>query len=62
MHYVKGPVPALDTAQLDQSHGPVIIDSEARLTQYRLLLDRLDTAALPDEQSRDLVHAVAQEM
>ncbi|MFC8971433.1 Scr1 family TA system antitoxin-like transcriptional regulator [[Kitasatospora] papulosa] len=62
VYYVKGPVPALDTAQLDQSHGPVFIDSEAQLAQYRLLLDRLDAAALPVEQSRDLVHAVVQEL
>ncbi|MFB4423004.1 Scr1 family TA system antitoxin-like transcriptional regulator [Streptomyces sp. QL37] len=62
VYYVQGPVPALDTAQLDQSHGPVFIDSEAQLAQYRLLLERLDGAALPAEQSRKLIHAIAQEL
>ncbi|MFF1900219.1 Scr1 family TA system antitoxin-like transcriptional regulator [Streptomyces sp. NPDC058206] len=62
LYYVRGPVPVLDTAQLDQSHGPVFIDSEAQLSQYRLLLDRLDAAALSPEQSRKLVHNIAQDL
>jgi hypothetical protein len=62
VYYVQGPVPALDTAQLDQSHGPVFINSEAQLAQYRLLLDRLDAAALTCEQSRDLIRKIAQEL
>ncbi|MCX5411163.1 Scr1 family TA system antitoxin-like transcriptional regulator [Streptomyces sp. NBC_00059] len=62
VYYVEGRVPALDTAQLDQSHGPVFIDSEAQLAQYRLLLERLDTVALPTDQSRDLIHAITQEL
>ncbi|MFE4334888.1 Scr1 family TA system antitoxin-like transcriptional regulator [Streptomyces sp. NPDC056831] len=60
VYYVRGPVPALDTAQLDQSHGPVFIDAEAQLAQYRLLLERLDDAALGIERSRELIHKVAQ--
>ncbi|MGW1658826.1 Scr1 family TA system antitoxin-like transcriptional regulator [Streptomyces atratus] len=60
VYYVRGPVPALDTAQLDQSHGPVFIDAEAQLTQYRLLLERLDDAALDVERSRELIHKVAE--
>jgi transcriptional regulator with XRE-family HTH domain len=62
LYYVRGPVPALDTAQLDQSHGPVFIDSEAQLTQYRLLFERLDAAALSTEQSRELIHNIAQKL
>lgn len=60
VYYVRGPVPALDTAQLDQSHGPVFIDAEAQLAQYRLLLERLDDAALNVERSRELIHKIAQ--
>jgi transcriptional regulator with XRE-family HTH domain len=56
VYFVKGPVPALDTAQLDQSHGPVFIDSEAQLEQYRLLLDRLEATALSPADSRNLIH------
>ncbi|MFE9728083.1 Scr1 family TA system antitoxin-like transcriptional regulator [Streptomyces sp. NPDC005794] len=40
----------------------MFIDSEAQLAQYRLLLERLDAAALPTEQSRDLIHAITQEL
>ncbi|WP_413754587.1 Scr1 family TA system antitoxin-like transcriptional regulator [Streptomyces sp. R-74717] len=60
VHYVRGAVPALDTAQLDQSHRPVFIDAEAQLAQYRLLLERLDDATLDVERSRELIHKVAQ--
>ncbi|MEU0632296.1 Scr1 family TA system antitoxin-like transcriptional regulator [Streptomyces sp. NPDC005989] len=62
VYYVHGPVPALDTAQLDQSHGPVFIDAEAQLTQYRLLLERLDAAALDVGQSQELIHKVARDL
>ncbi|MEU1486181.1 Scr1 family TA system antitoxin-like transcriptional regulator [Streptomyces sp. NPDC005752] len=62
VYYVQGSVPALDTAQLDQSHGPVFIDAEAQLSQYRLLIERLDAAALQTEQSRALIHSIAQEL
>ncbi|WP_327709808.1 helix-turn-helix domain-containing protein [Streptomyces sp. NBC_00464] len=60
LYYVQGPVPALDTAQLDQSHGPVFIDAEAQLAQYRLLLERLEAASLNAERSQELIHKVAQ--
>ncbi|MFF2958021.1 Scr1 family TA system antitoxin-like transcriptional regulator [Streptomyces sp. NPDC057963] len=60
VYYVRGPVPALDTAQLDQLHGPVFIDAEAQLAQYRLLLERLDDTALNVERSRELIHKVVQ--
>lgn len=62
MYYVQAPVPNLDTAQLDQSHGPVFIDGEAQLAQYRLLFDRLDAVALTSAQSRDLIHRIVQEL
>ncbi|MCX4970365.1 helix-turn-helix domain-containing protein [Streptomyces sp. NBC_00654] len=62
VYYVQGLVPSLDTAQLDQSHGPVFIDSEAQLAQYRLLLERLGETALGDAESRDLIHGIAQEL
>ncbi|MEU0135034.1 hypothetical protein ABZ172_13570 [Streptomyces sp. NPDC006296] len=51
----------IDTARLVQSHGPVFTDFEAQLAAYRMLLERLDAAALPTGQSRDLVHTIAQE-
>ncbi|GAA2938023.1 Scr1 family TA system antitoxin-like transcriptional regulator [Kitasatospora cinereorecta] len=62
VYYVQGPVPNLDTAQLDQSHGPVFIDGEGQLAQYRLLFDRLDAVALTSAQSRHLIHRIVQEL
>ena len=62
VYFVGGSVPTLDTAQLDQSHGPVFIDSEAQLAQYRLLLDRLESAALAPADSRKLIHEVAKNL
>ncbi|MFG2600334.1 Scr1 family TA system antitoxin-like transcriptional regulator [Streptomyces sp. NPDC048462] len=62
LYYVRGPVPVLDTAQLDQSHGPVFIDAESQLDQYRLLLERLDAASLDVQQSQELIHKITQSL
>ncbi|WP_327696815.1 Scr1 family TA system antitoxin-like transcriptional regulator [Streptomyces sp. NBC_00459] len=62
VYYVSGPVSTLDTAQLDQSHGPGFIDSEAQLAQYRLLLERLEAAALPPTESQNLIHDIANQL
>ncbi|MFH8978374.1 helix-turn-helix domain-containing protein [Streptomyces sp. NPDC017890] len=61
-YYSTAPVPQLDTVHLDQSHGPVFLDSGAQLDKYRLLLDRMETSALPPDKSRDLIHKIAQEL
>lgn len=53
--YSSGPVPQLDTVQLDQSHGPVLLDAEAQLHMYRTLLDRTESLALHPKQSRDFI-------
>ncbi|WP_371670504.1 helix-turn-helix transcriptional regulator [Streptomyces sp. NBC_00289] len=61
-YYSKGPVPQLDTVHLDQSHGPVFLDSDAQLDKYRVLLNRMDAHALSDPESRALIHKVAQDL
>ncbi|WP_217166658.1 helix-turn-helix transcriptional regulator [Streptomyces sp. AC512_CC834] len=61
-YYSTGPVPQLDTVHLDQSHGPVFLDSEAQLHKYRVLLDRMEASALPSNESRDLIRRIAQEL
>ncbi|WP_181802435.1 helix-turn-helix domain-containing protein [Streptomyces shenzhenensis] len=60
LDYAYGPVPALDTAQLDAAHGSELIDSAAQLAKYRLILDRMQEATLEPEDSRDLIHRIAQ--
>ncbi|MGW6011372.1 Scr1 family TA system antitoxin-like transcriptional regulator [Streptomyces sp. NPDC055210] len=62
INYMCGPVPQLDTASLDQFHGPVLLDAEALLEKYRNLLDVVESVALSPEKSRDLIHAIAQDL
>ncbi|MFB6560465.1 helix-turn-helix domain-containing protein [Streptomyces sp. NPDC056400] len=58
IYYVHGPVPQLDTVHLDQSHGPALVDAESQLAKYRLLLDRMEGAALTRGKSRDFIHSI----
>ncbi|MEH0419487.1 helix-turn-helix domain-containing protein [Streptomyces sp. B21-083] len=62
INYLHGSVPQLDTAQLDQFHGPVLLDAEVHLEKYRLLLDTVEATALTPEKSRDLILAIAQDL
>ncbi|MEU5598619.1 helix-turn-helix transcriptional regulator [Streptomyces sp. NPDC020298] len=62
IYYSMGPVPQLDTVNLDQSHGPVFLDSEAQLDKYRVLLDRMEASALSPEKSRDFIRKVIQDL
>nr|WP_161560839.1 helix-turn-helix transcriptional regulator [Streptomyces antimycoticus] len=60
--YFHGPVAQLDTVQLDTAHGVELIDAAAQLEKYRLVLDRMEQAALGPGESRDLIRRVAREI
>ncbi|WP_033322039.1 helix-turn-helix domain-containing protein [Streptomyces yerevanensis] len=60
--YAYGPVPQLDTVTLDQSHGPVLVDAEAQLAMYRVLLDRMEQVALEPSKSRDFIHNLVHDL
>jgi hypothetical protein len=60
--YFSGPVPQLDTVQLDTDHGSEFLDSQAQLVKYRTILDRMEGCALKPTESRDLVHRIAQDI
>ncbi|MCX3062193.1 helix-turn-helix domain-containing protein [Streptomyces beihaiensis] len=60
IYYVHGAVPQLDTVQLDQSHGLVLLDAEAQLAKYRTVLDRLMALSLIELESRALIHHILQ--
>ncbi|MFE1292911.1 helix-turn-helix domain-containing protein [Streptomyces sp. NPDC058751] len=60
--YARGAVPQLDTVHLDQSHGSALLDAEAQLDKYRVLLDRMEATALPPEESQTFVHEVLQDL
>ncbi|MEU5436514.1 helix-turn-helix transcriptional regulator [Streptomyces sp. NPDC020719] len=62
INYLAGSVPQLDTVQLDQFHGPHLLDAEAHLEKYRRLLDIVEATALGPEKSRDLIHAIARNL
>lgn len=59
VNYLEGPVPQLDTAQVDSTHGPEFLGGEAQLAKYRTHLDRMESLALSDDASRDLVRDIA---
>ncbi|MFD5846179.1 helix-turn-helix domain-containing protein [Streptomyces chartreusis] len=60
--YAEGPVPQLDTVQLDSTHGPEFLHAEAQLDKFRTHLDWMDAHSLSPEASRDLIHAVTREL
>ncbi|MCX4699702.1 helix-turn-helix transcriptional regulator [Streptomyces sp. NBC_01352] len=60
--YAHGAVPQLDTVHLDQSHGSALINAESQLHKYRVLLERMEARALSPDASRDLIHAITQDL
>ncbi|ASQ95436.1 helix-turn-helix transcriptional regulator [Streptomyces sp. 11-1-2] len=60
--YFCGPVTQLDTVQLDTAHGVELVDAAAQLEKYRLVLDRMEQAALGPDESRDLIRRIAREI
>lgn len=56
--YAQGPVPQLDTVQLDTAHGPVFMHAERQLDQYRAHLDWMNEMSLPVEASRDFIRDI----
>ncbi|MEU7566755.1 helix-turn-helix domain-containing protein [Streptomyces fradiae] len=60
--YTEGPVPQLDTVQVDSTHGPTFLHAEGQLAKYRAQLDLLEGLALPPERSRDFIRAIARQL
>jgi hypothetical protein len=56
--YAEGPVPQLDTVQLDVEHGCVFLHAEAQLENYRTFMTRFEQASLDPEKSRDFIHQI----
>ncbi|MDX2679211.1 helix-turn-helix domain-containing protein [Streptomyces sp. NY05-11A] len=57
-----GPAPQLDTVVLDTDHGCEFLDAEAQLDRYRSVLDRMESRALSEAKSRDLIHRVSHDL
>lgn len=60
--YAGGPVPQLDTVQVDNAFYGTFLDSEAQLGKYRALLKHVKGISLGVGESRKLVKSVRQEM
>ncbi|MEO3844549.1 helix-turn-helix transcriptional regulator [Streptomyces sp. B22F1] len=60
--YADGPVPRLDTVQVDSAHGPDFLHADGQLSKYRSLLDQMEEVALPPEQSRDCIRSIARQL
>ncbi|WP_329217298.1 helix-turn-helix transcriptional regulator [Streptomyces sp. NBC_01485] len=59
--YFHGPVPTLDTVEVDTAHGSELVDAAGQLEKYRLVLDRMEAVTLKPTASRDLIHRIAQD-
>ncbi|MFD7263202.1 helix-turn-helix domain-containing protein [Streptomyces sp. NPDC059874] len=60
--YAHGPVPQLDTVQLDSAHGPEFSHAPGQLTKYNAHMDWMDGHTLDTQASRDLIHTIAREL
>ncbi|MEV5545522.1 helix-turn-helix transcriptional regulator [Streptomyces sp. NPDC052309] len=60
--YMEGPVPRLDTVQIDSSHGPEFLHHEAQLSKYRTQLDWMERHALSPTESYALIQDIANQL
>ncbi|MGV9268446.1 helix-turn-helix domain-containing protein [Kitasatospora sp. NPDC003701] len=60
--YTQGPVPELDTVQIDISFGCPLFDAPAQLASYREILARMASVALSEEDSRDFIRSIQKEI
>lgn len=60
--YAHGPVPQLDTVQLDSAHGPEFTHAEAQLSKYDAHLSWMAEHALDESASRDFIHGIARQL
>ncbi|MEU3355699.1 helix-turn-helix transcriptional regulator [Streptomyces sp. NPDC037389] len=60
--YAEGPVPQLDTVQLDGYHGSTFIDSHESLASYGNLLAKMEHLSLSEDKTRALIHNISQQL
>lgn len=60
--YASGPVPQLDTVQIDSASGGVFLDADAQLRRYQAVIDRAADLALSAKESKNLIHRIAREL
>lgn len=62
MLHLGGPVPQLDTVQLDSLHGITFVDADAQLRRYRALFEKAAASSLGPDESRSRIHRLAKEL
>ncbi|MDF9813755.1 helix-turn-helix transcriptional regulator [Streptomyces sp. SPB162] len=62
MLYAGGRVPQLDTVVLDGAHHSMFLDTESQLRKHRAVLAKVEASALHPEESRELIHRIAQDL
>lgn len=60
--YAGGPIPKLDTVQLDSAFGGGFLDAAAQLAKYRALFDAVEEVALGAAESDKFIYRIAQEL
>ncbi|MEU8920974.1 helix-turn-helix transcriptional regulator [Kitasatospora sp. NPDC048545] len=60
--YAKGPVPRLDTVQLDAVGGPAFLHEQKYLDNYRHMIDVMAERSLTESQSRDVIRLIRKEL
>ncbi|KJS55378.1 hypothetical protein VM98_13580 [Streptomyces rubellomurinus subsp. indigoferus] len=58
LYLARGPVPELDTVQIDLSNGPKFVHGHAELRTYRRIKEGTAATALGPEESRDFIRTI----
>lgn len=58
LYLARGPVPELDTVQIDLSHGPTFVHTQTELASYRRIKEETAAIALGSDESRDFIRAL----
>ncbi|MFJ2575438.1 helix-turn-helix domain-containing protein [Kitasatospora aureofaciens] len=60
--YAEGSVRELDTVQMDTGPGCQLFDAPAHVAGFRAILDRLESNALSEGESRDFIRSIKKEV
>ncbi|MFH8349216.1 helix-turn-helix domain-containing protein [Streptomyces sp. NPDC018045] len=60
--YASGPVPQLDTVQLDSEHGSECVYADYQLEKYRTFMRRFEDVALQENASREFLQDIISEL
>ncbi|MEV0187414.1 helix-turn-helix transcriptional regulator [Kitasatospora purpeofusca] len=60
--YADGPIPDLDTVQSDTGFGIRRLDMPVHVARFRAIIARMDSAALPADESREFIRSLRKEM